>query len=430
MDNELLKELIKHYHNITPEDVVGVGFGKKTVGGKTTDEDAIVFTVKNKKPLSQIPEDEVLPSKIEVGDVLLPTDVEEGVYSFASLTNAEYCPNSFYSWDTVPPGNRDKIRPIQGGISVTNYTNMSNSRGTLGFLAVDNQTNSLVGVSNNHVLIPNAFLASEREPSGVQTNVTNNFVTQPNEGGNKGLQNSVGLVKRYVPLSGTGSNIGAPNYNTVDAALTTINESDISTTTSYRQYGMNGWTLPLEFASTAEIDGLFTNQNNLFSSGRTTGPKGEGESKLFTDLNSVSVSIEYNNQGVDEQIYFADCIRFGASASTTTTGYWCFYPIVGGDSGSALVADFSGTRKIVGIVFASLSITGRTQSGNIVWVPVRGLANRIDKVAEQLDISPWTGNTVNFSDTGNTKTHTVQGLSSDINLILSGNTYWQSGTKT
>ena len=353
--------------------------------------------------------------------------MEEGQYEFASITNAEWCPSGFYEWDSIPPDNRSKFRPLQGGISVTNYTELGNYVGTLGFLAVDTDTNSLVGVSNNHVLVKNAFLASERKTDGTHTSISNNFVTQPNDGSNRGLQNSIGLVKRYVPLSGTSS--GTPNYNTVDGALTTINESDISYTTSYRQYGMTNWAQPLQFASTEEIDSLLTNQNNLFSSGRTTGPKGEGNTKLFTDSTSNTITIKYNNQGTEEIIYFSDCIRFGASASTTTNGYWCYYPLYGGDSGSALVADFSGTRKIVGLVFASLSINVQISENTYVKRPVRGLASRIDKVAEQLNISAWTGNALYFSDTGSTELHIVNGLSDDINLDLSGDKYWQAGTQ-
>ena len=410
MDNQLLRDLTKHYHNITPEDVVGVTITKKTVGGKMTDEDAVVFTVKQKRPLEEIPEDELLPSEIEVDGSILKTDVEEGEFVFM-----ENCPSDFYTWINTPPANRNQIRPLQGGISVTNYTNLGSYVGTLGFLAVDTETNSLVGVSNNHVLVKNAFLASERQQSGVHTDIVNNFVTQPNESGNSGLQNSIGLVKRYVPISGT------PEYNSVDGALATVNQSDISSTTSYRQYGMNGWTQPLEFASTAEIDSLVTNGINLFSAGRTTGPKGEGDMKLFASSVAATISIEYNNQGVNETIYFSDCIRYYASASTTPAGSICPYPVYGGDSGSALVADFSGTRKIVGLVFAGANYNGQT---------IYGLANRIDKVAEQLSISAWTGNSVYFSDTGTTELHIVNGLSGDINLELSGNTYWQGGTRT
>lgn len=426
MDNKLISQLTKHYHSTTPDDVVGVSFAKKRVNGLLTDEDALVFKVVKKKPLDEIPEDEVLPSEIEFEGVKYKTDVEEGEFRFLSHglpPHVEWCPSLFYRWQTYPPQNRNRQRPLMGGISVTNYTSLSNSTGTLGFLAVDTDTGSLVGVSNNHVLVKNAFLASEREVSGTHTSVYNNFVTQPNDGSNRGLQNSIGLVKRYVPLSGT------PNYNTVDGALTTINESDIDYSVSYKQYGMD-YPSHLEFATTQEIDGLVTNKNNLFSSGRTTGPKGEGQTKLFAESVGDVITIKYNNQGVEEVIYFSECIRFIASASTTTPGKDCFYPIVPGDSGSALVADFNGTRKIVGLVFAAGGYTAVTNN-RIVYYTTSGLANRIDKVAEQLSISAWAGtNNVYFSDTGSTQLHVVQGLSSDINLDLSGNIYWQAGTAT
>ena len=421
MDNELLSQLTKHYHSTTPDDVVGVSFAKKRVNGLLTDEDALVFKVVKKKPLDEIPEDEVLPSEIEFEGVKYKTDVDEGEFR---LLATRYCPSSFYNWPTNGLANRSKVRPIKGGISVTNYTSSSNSVGTLGFLAVDTDTGSLVGVSNSHVLVKNAFLASEREVSGTHTSVYNNFVTQPNDGSDSGLQSSIGLVKRYVPLS------GGTSYNTVDGALTTVNQSDINGETSYTQYGISGWKQPLEFATTTEIDGLVTNKNNLFSSGRTTGPKGEGDTKLFAKSLGDTITIKYNNQGVEEVIYFSECIRFIASASTTTRGKDCFYPIVPGDSGSALVADFNGTRKIVGLVFAAGGYTAVTNN-RIVYYTTSGLANRIDKVAEQLSISAWTGtNNVYFSDTGSTQLHVVQGLSSDINLDLSGNIYWQAGTAT
>ena len=201
--------------------------------------------------------------------------------------------------------------------------------------------------------------------------------------------------------------------------MTTINESDIDYSTSYRQYGITGWTQPLEFASTAEIDSIVINKNNLYSSGRTTGPKGEGQTKLFAQSLSHAGSILYNNQGSNQAVYFSNSIKFIASAATTISSTGCTDPIVGGDSGSALIADFSGTRKIVGIVFAGAMLSGST---------IYGLANRIDKVAEQLSISAWTGNSVYFSSTGSTELHRVNGLSSDINLELSGKTFWQAGT--
>jgi len=44
-----------------------------------------------------------------------------------------------------------------------------------------------------------------------------------------------------------------------------------------------------------------------------------------------------------------------------------------------------------------------------------------------LNISPWTGQTVNYSNTGITETHIVLGRSSTEKLILSGKTFYQVG---
>src|SRR5210317_434280 len=101
MNNELLSQITKSSHEITPEDVVGVSVTKKQVNGKLTDVDG----------------------------VKLNTDIVEGEYVFV-----ENCPSDFYTWLTTPPDNRNKIRPLQGGISVTNYTNLGSYVGTLGFL--------------------------------------------------------------------------------------------------------------------------------------------------------------------------------------------------------------------------------------------------------------------------------------------------------
>jgi hypothetical protein len=400
-------EITKKYYKETPDNVTGVMFGKKSVGGKFTDEESLIFIVEEKKPIEDIPEDELLPSKVIEKGVSLPTDVIE--MKISALALPPDCPEEFYSWTATTPGNRSVIRPLQGGISVTNYTSLSGYVGTMGFIAVDNDTNSLVGVSNNHVLINDAFIATDRNPNGVRTNVANNFTTQPNEPslGTSGMQYAIGIVKKYVPIS------GSPEINTVDCAVTTVNQSVISNTTSYLQYGMNGWTQPLEFATTEEIDGLIENKNALFSTGRTTGPKGEGATKLIPYSLSNTFNIAYNKQGVDTFIPFGENIVFKASAATTPAGQYCDWPIFKGDSGSALVADFNGTRKIVGLVFA----------GN----ETLGAANRIDNVVAQMNISAWTGSSVNYSDTGNTVTTSVSGLDDRENLSSGGNTYWQVG---
>lgn len=74
---------------------------------------------------------------------------------------------------------------------------------------------------------------------------------------------------------------------------------------------------------------------------------------------------------------------------------------------------FGGVRKIVGQVFAgSTSI---------------GYACPIDNIADLMDISPYTGQTVNYSNTGATQYHYVAGKDGTVNYTLSGNTFWQVG---
>jgi hypothetical protein len=405
-DVRLLDEIVTKYQTETSDNVVGVGYGYKVTNGLLTTEKSLIFSVSKKLPLEQIDEKDIIPNTITYSGETFKTDVVE--LEIKPLN----CPVDFYNWQVTPPTNRNKIRPLKCGISVTNYNDLSGFVGTLGFLAVDNDTNSLVGVSNNHVLVSDAFINSQKSSTGSISSILNDFVTQPNEVSNSGLNNSIGIVKKYKTISG-----GTLNY--ADVALTTINSSDIDVNTSYLMEGVTGWTQPLEFANSSEIDGLLTNKNNLFSAGRTTGSKGEGEMKLLTNSYPVTINIAYEKQGINTTIQFGRCIQFIASASTTPNGTICSYPINGGDSGSALVADFSGTRKIVGLVFAGGLLSG---------VTYYGYANRIDDVVDAINISPWTGQTVNYSNTGATETHIVLGKSSVEKLVLSGKTFWQVGT--
>jgi hypothetical protein len=404
-DMKLLDELTIKYQQETSDNVIGVGYGYKTKNGLLTTEKSLIFSVSKKLPIEQVDEKDLIPNTITYSGETFKTDVVE--LEIKPLT----CPSDFYNWQTTPPSNRNKIRPLKCGISVTNFSDLSGFVGTMGFLAVDNETNSLVGVSNNHVLVYDAFLNSDRSLGGIKTSILNDFVTQPNESGNSSLNNAIGKVKKYKPISS-----GSINY--ADVALTTINSSDINISTSYLMEGVTGWTQPLEFATSSEIDGLLTNKNNLFSAGRTTGSKGEGEMKLLTNSYPVTINIAYTKQGNDTVVQFGRCIQFIASATTTPNGSICSYPINGGDSGSALVADISGTRKIVGLVFAG---------GLIGGVTYFGYANRIDDVVDAINISPWTGQTVNYSNTGITETHIVLGRSSTEKLILSGKTFYQVG---
>ena len=53
--------------------VVGIGIGYKTIKGKETDQLSIVISVKKKKPLKELEENEIIPEELDG----ITTDVQE-----------------------------------------------------------------------------------------------------------------------------------------------------------------------------------------------------------------------------------------------------------------------------------------------------------------------------------------------------------------
>lgn len=403
---------IEELYESTP-DYVGVGFGFKLTNKEYTEEHAVIFTVDKKRPIEEIPEDELLPSEIEIDGVIYKTDVVEiGKVETLSCSNTTL--TTCYNWSTpflyegtqygnnVPPGNRGFIRPLKGGISITSQ-NQLNKVGTLGFIAVDNAKNALVGVTNNHVVVGNAFYTALRNTSPV--NEYQDSYYQPGEAGFQGNPTYiVGEVVRYVPIH-------ANAYNQVDGALITMDSSSVTNADSFKQYGL-AYNTPIPFATTAEIDTLVSTNPPIYSSGRTSGVKFGGLCglRVFSITQIIPVN-GYNLNGPNTPptpVTFNRCIGF------TRTSAECPFPIVGGDSGSALIADFNGVYKIIGLVFA-----GSTYFG---------FANRIDDVASQLNISSWDGTTKNYFNTGSRQFRTTPGGSYNKTIDCNDNIYWQVGT--
>jgi hypothetical protein len=121
--------------------VLGVGYGLKEVGDELTERRALRVYVDEKRPLSDLAPDEVIPDEIEG----VPTDVVR-------------IPR------VVDHGTEDKARhsPLLGGITITNNKPDSASQislGTLGcFATIDGAggPDNVVLLSNNHVLAANA----------------------------------------------------------------------------------------------------------------------------------------------------------------------------------------------------------------------------------------------------------------------------------
>lgn len=422
-----ISELLDRLYDETDENIISVTYGFKTVNGVVTDQEAIIFTVKEKLPEDKV--EHVLPKRLSFNGIEIYTDVIQGKFKLLGISD---CDPDFYTWRTVAPLNRTPIRPLKGGVSCGNWDNeglihidgvgdipMKYFVGTMGLLAKDNETNSLVGVTNNHVIIYDAFICSQRSPGGTNASMVNNIkgnrVVQPNEPGSYwGSGYSIGVVKRYYPIR-TGV------HNKIDAALIAINNPSLVNSSSWNQLNL---TPPPSYpwATTAEINSLPIG-SILYSSGRTTGAKGEGTTKLRILSYGTVGSIPYNRQGSDVNVSYNECIFFVATLNPTgAIGDTCYDPISGGDSGSALIAEIGGVKKIIGLVFAGSSdYTGKT---------VQGIACRIDYIASLMNISEWNGESINYSNPSATLELAVDGLD-DREYIdhTDGKRYWQVGLR-
>lgn len=420
-----LKNKIKELYRSTP-DYVGVAHGYKITNNQITDIEAIVFLVPVKKPIHLLSSDEILPTEpIQLSDRTLQMDVVE-----VGEIRTQACNASCYSWQTSPPANRLFRRPLQGGISITS-TNWLGYVGTLGFVAVDSQTQSLVGVTNAHVVIKDPTDASSRNLNGVIQNeylVTSgtstipDLIYQPGEFPNPPNSYIVGQVVRYIPLylTATTRAIGSTIENKVDGALVSLSGTPIlSLTESYKQYGITDITNPLPFATTQELDDILSLNPLLKSSGRTTGVKNGGDCPLrvFYDIASVPVG-GYNAQGIEVVVDFDECVGVIRPFIDPIILTACTQPTAGGDSGSAFIGEFSGTglNKIVGLNFAG--------SLYFAWF------NRIDNVASELGIEAWDGSLKNLVDTSTVEFRTISGGISGKTATCGGNTYWQVGLTT
>jgi len=399
---------------INNSSVKSIGLGYKQVNGQQTDELSIVYSVPEKKPLSELSENEIIPSEISLSQGPIKTDVIV-IQDIKAYPCAGYCgqlagPNSSI--------NRSLVRPLIGGLSIT-ATNTISSVGTMGFIAVDTATQALVGVTNNHVSIADAFYTSQRNLAGVIENdhIATNIIYQDGEF-NRSFPppsgNIIGRSLRYVPIYQNGSGV---NY--VDGAIFSVNQSDISNTFSYRQAN-DGYTSPLPFATTSEINNLLSTNPMIYSSGRTTGPKGGASCPIRVIQLGATVIAGYTRQASPILVpaLFSDTIVFVKPENDPSLSTICPWPIAGGDSGSALIADFGGTRKIIGICFAG---------GEINNIGYYGYACRIDRVAQELGIEAWDGTPKNFVDPSTIEYRTLPGGSSTKVINCDGKDFWQAG---
>lgn len=390
-----IKNKIKEIYKESNYNVKSVSLGYKNKHGKNTGEVCIVVRVREKKPLYALSSEEKIPETITVDDQEIKTDViedKEEIKALSCFSNISSDPQEYFSDDpnvVKLQGNPSLITPVRGGQEIfqfpTGFTSTTAVVGTLGFLCVDEIDNKVVGVTNNHVALDKGIINNDRniseeisEPYNIidpiEWTVDNNFYPpgalyrdQSPAGNDFNWVRSANNIKRYIPFD-----LDGPNY--VDVAILIMDPEHIDQT-SYQIHQPNGepdYTPHLPFATESEIDSLLATPRTIYSTGRTTGPKGWGSdpSCLLTITNIDEFGVEVGELA-DDPLEFDDVIRFRYSDDSD-------FPIAGGDSGSAVIADFDGVRKIIGLAFA----------GSIN----EGIICRIDRIAEQIKIKEWDGN--------------------------------------
>jgi hypothetical protein len=402
MENNILLQSIENLKAEYNND--SICLGKKIKNGVVTDELSIVFFVDEKKPLENLTQSELIPTRINVNGVIMKTDVVESVDARINPCPSEF--NSSCIFSPVP--NKSYIRPIVGGISIRKTTD---GIGTLGFLAKHTETGSLVGVTNLHVALKTHFLAGslcQTSPCTFDYNSLIEQIYQPGE--NPIYETDFYNLGRVMYCHLLTSNVAAE----IDCCLIGLKESVISNSESFKQYGLSFTNVPV-FATTAEIDSILTNNIELAASGRSSGPK-EGSlcglKALYSNYNVGVWGYMKNNDGFEYRKSFTNQIAY------TRTNVDCPDPSIPGDSGSAVLGKFNGVWKIVGLNYA-----GGTFGSGIEF----GVFNRIDRVASLMGIESWDGSSLNFIDLNNVETYQVQGFSPDLTVSVGGETYWQAG---
>lgn len=123
---------------MTQPNVVGVGIGRRIVGGVPTNELGLTVLVADKIAVEGLAPDDLVPARLDG----VPTDVVQ-------IGNV---------WAQQIP--TDKFRPAPGGVSIGHY---QVSAGTLGAVVRDRDTGDRLILSNNHVLA-NSNDATEGDP--------------------------------------------------------------------------------------------------------------------------------------------------------------------------------------------------------------------------------------------------------------------------
>lgn len=283
---------------------------------------------------------------------------------------------------------------VMCGLSLGNQDQSGSSTGTLGFLAVDNDTGHLVGVSNAHVLSFN--ITNDSEGVGIGSDSS-----YPAETFSFGLPATCRIGKLFrhhkweLP----------PIVNKLDIAITTIDQQHVDVN-SGNQHGLdivNDYitnTGQPQWASSADLamlmDGIPNGSDpnveiNLYSAGYRTGAKGGTINGTTTRVRAVayvaSEPVRKIHGDPSSDHLFGPIIEFEAftqagDGTVDESATPCSGVLNGGDSGSGVYGDFSLAQDGTDIRLVGLAFAGNFTSGSFI---------RIDEIESLFGISRWDG---------------------------------------
>jgi hypothetical protein len=414
----------------------------KEVNGEPTDQLCLTLCVEKKLPLGEISSPgDIFPDSVIVDGENYSTDVVEmaelsanSCYTLPNPANPES------TWLMPVSGNRVEHRPLVGGISVgtippQGWGGGSVDTGTLGGLAVDLNDNTLVGVSNNHVLSKNTLAG---DLGGAYTNSSgltwwtflsaNDTTTSVGHDRYPVFQRStydeytasqatmnnlkIGTVKNAYPFKSSDNKIDVCTF-----ALDTSVLNLTSTSVNWQQYLLD-YNTPMDWATNTEIQSLLTTELGapVFRSGRTEGPVGYPGSEPYGTTCKLSAyaigSTNVNYGGNLGSIGFTDQIFFRSNQGSALS------PSSGGDSGSFVCALFNeGTAlsawKIIGLNFAG--------NGTI------GVMNKISNVSNMFKLSAYKGDPIDIGYK-NYDMQIIESRQSALTAMIGGKMYWQAGS--
>ena len=408
------------------KNVTSITYGTKITDGVDTGEPCITFGFLEKKPLSEIPDNELLPKTLNVNDKQVKTDVVQREIPAAAIS---YC----HSTDpTVEPVRQNNIkqRPLKGGSS---GITIGSGDATLGLLVRDKSDGQVVALSNNHVFGGSNLLGVFQH---VNDNGGNNILSlsarQPGNpptnyyGSLNPADDYIGDSKRVVPIGDLNyrkNPAGFISGTSCDACITSLNSYSLIDFTSVDVLGLNvpG---PYKFATDYEITSLGdpaspNYKSPVFRSGRTLGPIGYPGNTFSCKLSVIpwSFGIQLVSGYSEQYSYFYNSFHIQGDV----------YSVAGGDSGSAVFALLSSQSttlsawKCIGVVFAAPSNS------------LSCICSRITTVAEKLNIAPWDGNIPTITSETQTLYLSAQDYlpwDTSSYVTLSGRKFYQTGGLT